>query len=359
MPFIENWLKNKKEAAQRTVGAPVSPEAREKQEGPTVKEILADKAQAELFGEYLEEEGAKGIAKKILEGKLSAKDLETLAEQRKGFLAVTERAKRFSEKLDASAMQELVERSPDLQKLATVSGKEDMRSALLERMPSIAIRDRARFDSLDSAMAAVGRSKDILLADNKNIEAFCKKYKVSDKDLEAAFNSSNPNAVKELALSHIGFIRGIFMKEENLQKELAMIDRKEVINQRIATLDRDMGNLGSAMKTMLSTNPEVRAALTASLRGNEQKEADPRGFANTVDTMKKVEKIKLGEVKNLWEQYRSGREHLDGYSEEEARQEFSEQYAAEQMGNRKRPGFWAKIAAALFASTVEDILKTN
>jgi hypothetical protein len=352
MAFIEKLRQKQGETA--------AAKAKEQEpQGPTLKEILANGEQSRLFGMYLEEQKESGLAQKMMEGELSGDDLDALGERRKEFLEVTERVKEFREQLDAESVAEVVEASPDLQKIAELVGQEGIRDAVLKRLSELAIREPDRFANMNSAAEALRKTKKSVAEENENIEKLCKQYKVTEDEYMAAVQDRNPKAVENLIEDKMGIFKKLWKERVSgsLEFDLKAADKTSVIKNRVAELDRDLAQLGGSLRSVLVENGSVRKALITNLKGEKVPQQEPgtnfsEANRSILEAAEKATKIPTADVQKEWEAYKQKHKGDTGFSVDEARGKFLSGYASSMTKNKK--GFWATIVESIIVSLMKS-----
>ena len=169
-------------------------------EGPTLREILANKQQQELFGEFLSRGSDQGerndqivksdkeLAQRLLKGELEQDDIGTLAERRDQFVQVLERSKNLRELLAKENIGEIISTSPELQKIAGLIGPERIREVVTGQIERLSIKNPEQFNLLKTSLDSLIESRRVEKQRNVEISALCKKYNVSEKELHEIFS---------------------------------------------------------------------------------------------------------------------------------------------------------------------------
>jgi hypothetical protein len=355
MAIIEKFAKQEKEA-RRTLGG--EPLEREEIKGPSLKQILANNEQADLFGEYLNEEGDEELSRKLFTGELGRDEMIVLTEKRKGFLEILERSKNISEALDARTIQELGGSFPEVQQVIDLVGPEGIRNALKRHLPRIAITSRAEFDALDQVVTMKKETKKTMAEQEKEIAEIRKKFDLSEDEFLSLMQGGDSKELAKEIHKDLGFWKRKITRIKSIQEELedvADLKSGEVRNL-LLRYEADSNELGRVLGATMIDNQILRETVVADLRKDEM----PKNEAG----------LGFGEMKKLTdEDYKKAREDfekemadqnldIDGMSNEKYQQEaerFSRAYLSKATKNKK--GWWARIWESICAPKLADSLK--
>ena len=151
----------------------------QKEKEVTVKDILADKKQSALFGEFVKSKapGGKGgeITERLMQGASTPEDVKTLTEQRDNFLKQQKEVQRVSKALTPDLLKRLSGQSEDLNTLIKAGSVEGVRGAVVSQLEMLAMKEPDRFDTMVEAYdQLIEKTSEI----NKEIEEMCKEHNI-------------------------------------------------------------------------------------------------------------------------------------------------------------------------------------
>ncbi len=333
---------------------------REKEiEGPTVKEILADKGKSDLFGEYLLNEGDKELGEKLLTGEPDRGDIDVLSKKRKGFLEILQRAENASELLDSDSLKEIIESSPDLKKLAEVGGSESIRAALKNNLPKMAITDRTRFEGLDKLIVARAKFIEEQGSLEETVKKTFEKYELNDDEIVKIVRGGDISEIVEKIKEDMSFVRSLLNSKGDIEKELRGLAKSHVLifERQMAEAQSNMKRLGQSIESSLMDNDELRKAYAAEIR--KDKSIKPEQGMSFADAKSEMEqRPDKGEVEQMRAQYRiKYRADLNAgrMTESDVSAKVARDYTSQKSKGKK--GFWAMIWKQFFMASVENMIK--
>jgi hypothetical protein len=338
----------------RRGGRAESEEPERKTEGPTTKEILANKDLQDLFADYLETEDAKDLGVKLGEGTLEGEDFAELEEKRKGFLEILDRSKSIMESLDSRTIEKLVASSPDLQTIAGAVGKEGIRTALSKHMPRVAIKERQRFIDLEAALGKMAESKKKIDQEDLDIQKWCRENGVSESEYIKLLQTGDTTEILEGVRSQYGLWQKLRTNWKKLDKTIfdESLENADAIEKYWKNYDRDVEGVGSLLQSTMMENPLIKETLIADLKKDTVEKKDPNmSFGELKDAIQN-HPINKQELDAALDAYRKGHPGMD---EDELLHGFSEAYANDRP--KKKSGFWSKIFTMVFASNIEHYMK--
>lgn len=354
MSITERYIKEKRAA---TGSRPEENEPQRGAKGPTLKEILADKEQEDLFKGYLESEGDEELGAKLIDGDLKAADFATLEEKRKGFLEIIERSKSLLKSMDTATLTKIVEASPELQTIAGAVGREGIRAALEKNLPSVAISERYRFIDLEDAFKKMAASKKVIDKEDEDIKKWCRESGVSEKEYIDLLKTGDTQEIVDAVRSQQGiFSKMRFRKWRKFDDTLfnESLQNAEEIDQYWKDHEQDTKDLGALLQVTMMKVPEVKEALIADLRGERVEKKEPEmSFAEV-----KALAAKPLDEEDIEKAFTFYRTNHPGMGKDEALHKFSEVYAGDRTKKNKK-GFWSTIFSAMFASRVESFMKNK
>lgn len=338
----------------RQEGQVENDEPKRKAEGPTTKEILANKELEGLFADYLEAEGAEDLGAKLGESNLEGEDFVALEEKRKGFLEILDRSKSIMESLDPKTIEKLVASSPDLQAIAGAVGQEGIRTALSKHMPRVAIKERQRFIDLEATLGKMAESKKNIDQEDRDIQKWCREMGVSESEYLKLLQTGDTTEIIEGVRSQYGLWQKIKTNWKKLEKDIfnESLQNADEIKKYWENYNRDIEGVGSLLQSTMMENPLIKETLIADLKKETVEKKEPNmSFTEMKDAIQTepVDKQKLEAALAL---YRKKHPEMD---ENESLHGFSEAYANDRA--KKKPGFWSKIFTVVFASNIEHYMK--
>lgn len=348
MSIFEKFRKSEQEdKAKEAQGV-----SEKKIEGPTIKQILADKEQSRLFGMHLEEQGNHELGAKVLSGQLSLEEVSELSVERQNFLATLESVKAMRERLSSKNMEAIVASSPDLRKIADSVGEQGVREAVLRDLERLAIQDPEHFKNVSDAITGIEKTEVSVKEEDKKVSEICRKYKIGESEYLEAVRSDDPNAVYDLIRGRMGKFRKIFGGRVSIGMEIAGANRSADIRGLSAEYDARITGIAEALRATITDNEDVWSALVADMRGQgverSEKEMSFSEFMNT--PMNGVD------IQSEWEFYKRKHENDQGFSEEQAKEEFAGEYLDKNV-TKKKKGFWSSVGKALWESFIQGSLK--
>jgi len=353
MSVFEKYVEKQKAAA------PATPE----EPSRSLKDILADKADSQVFGKYLEEEGEEDLAASLATGELSADQLEELAgPKRLEFLKLMERSERILETLDADMLKELVSISPDLAKIVNIAGPEGIQSALRRYLPELVILYRDRFEDLEENILNIQEKQKEAAESDKAILDICKEYNITEAQyVELLEGKGDAAEIAQKLRSSKGFWERRGLSVATLEKKL----KDQVAADKLAfqdlknEIDFERKRIALSLRTSFRGTDQLREAMILNLRG----EALPKQeVLMSFSEMKKENDAKPTEdqVKKDWEKWVADNSiDLDDPDTDlvAKRAEFAEQYANRRAAGKKG-GFWSTIFQGIFQGTIVSMLES-
>ena len=350
MSIFEKFRKAEQEDKAKTSEAAEG----KKIEGPTVKQILADKEQSRLFGMHLEEQGNHELGEKIISGQLSPEEVAELSDEREAFLTTMESVKTIRERLSSKNIEEIVASSPELKKLADSVGAQGVREAVLRDLERLAIQDPEHFTNIRYAIEDLERTEGLVKEEDEKVVEICRKYNIGESEyLEAVRDKKNPNAVYDLIKGRMGFFKKNFSKKETIDAEIdGVADRTDDIRELSTRYDGRLKQLAETLQLTVTDNENVWNVLVADLRGQKVERSEKElSFSEYMNAPMKGEDIQSG-----WGAYKSVHEHEQGFSEEQAKADFASEYLESNVLKKKK-GFWSVVGKAIWESFIQGSLK--
>jgi len=340
--------------------------------GPTLKEILGNAANSELFGQYLEKEGeddprVQELAGRLVTGDLSPDDLVELADYQKGFYELTQRSEAILKTLDTKMIKELLAFSPDLEKIAAVVGPEGIQAALKRYMTKLVITDRSRFEDMENYILDMEKIKELGKQQDVLIMGHFKEYGMTEEQYMEIMNGGGDvqSIARRLNPRGSGWFKGNAKEVAALAahiESLANAD-KVTIDGLVTDVNDRLKDIADALRSTLEDKPELHEHMVTNLRG-ETTEKTPPGMnfsemKGNVKNMGTMPTTKEEDVLGDWHSWLAhNRADLDahGVSPVDAKHRFAEEYTAVALKAYKG-GFWRTLFGSLFSNNIEDIVQ--
>ncbi|MEK7099462.1 MAG: hypothetical protein AAB916_03000 [Patescibacteria group bacterium] len=354
----------------RAPATPDSADAEEKPEGPSIKEIRADRQKSGFFANMLEQEGQEALAKKLFfgEGEFVTEDFELMEQYRGQFAEKLERSERVKEMITPELVEEMGALHPDLGNILKAAGSRDISRLVGNYLETLIFRDPAAFDYIYDGVENL----------NKKFEAQRVKDEELMEKLEAAGitedeyaeilkkNQSHGMRVKEIhdLLEEREGRAGILEKIRDWRgnkrdarllaaaKELGGEATKRDIDRLLKDVNEETANLGTVLTATLMGNTELNKSVGMILRGETPPkiEANVMGFAEAKQLMMSEE-----QVQERWEQEKQTPEYKKiktPADKEKARDSFMGKLLAP---SRRRTGWFARVSTGFMESLMEGM----
>ncbi len=349
MPIFEKFRKAEREDKEKA-----AQDAGEKKiEGPTIKQILADKEQSRLFGLHLEEQGNHELGEKIMSGQLSPEEVGELSGERQNFLATMESVKTMRERLSSKNIEEIVASFPEFKRIADSVGPQGVREVILCDLERLAIQDPEHFQNINDAIEDMNRTETAMKEEDEKVSEICKKYKIGESEYLEAVRSKDPNAVFDLVKSRMGWFKRHFNTPESLGAEIdGAADRTADIKRLSAEYENRINGIAEALHATITDNENVWNALVADLQGRKAEKPERElAFSEFMNTP-----MDGANIQGEWDTYRGAHEHDPGFSEDQAKSDFGSEYLDKNV-TKKKKGFWSVVGKALWESFIQGNLK--
>ena len=341
---------------------------------PSLKKIIADPEKFRLFGAYLDVEGAHdlGAGLQDLES-MDQATIDALDEKRGGFLEIIERSDELKKSLDLKSLQQIINATPELKKIANLNGVEGIRDIFTKHLPEIAIRDRQAFENISEKIQNLAETRKRIDEGDKETEVLLKKYGISKKDYQQFLVDGDSEGLRKAMLGSLKTFKKFRIKifnrksRQEFDDELDSLDDLSGINHKIGELERDLSELGGSLHGAATDNETLKRMLISDLRSEgivEPKEPDmtmaefrkePPDFDAEGETALKAEWTK-------WEADNQSYYTTGGgaYDVNFAQADFAREYFSKKMMGKKK-GFWASLFQrkhqAGYLSKIKNIIK--
>ena len=323
----------------------------EKEEtGPSLGDIAKDNKTSALFGSFLEHTSQKPLAERFASREtLQADELTQLEENRKEFLNRIERAKNVIESLNPAFMDEIIKRVPELKDIVGLVGQDGIRTAIVERMNSVAIKDPDRFEDMAGAIEKLARTDKRIGASEKEVNDTASGYGVSSEAYRKALLISDPierrRQIKELVDSQVSWfakLTGGKNFKRGVSERVDQLDKGADIQMYLNELEDMEKQVGTTLLATLQENDDVRQALSALARGESAKEqVELLGMKEAQRLLMSEEELREEKGKE-WEQFKKDNRWDNLTTDDEkdkVRDTFFEKFVKEKTG-RKQGLYW-------------------
>ncbi|MDP3779248.1 MAG: hypothetical protein Q8R30_04370 [bacterium] len=332
---------------------PKAEEGEEKKE-ITVKDVLADKKDSALFGEFLKSApGGYGVPERMMKGEATSSDLELMAAQKDEFLKRKEQIGEFSGKLTPEFLRELAAQSPKIEVLMKLGGVGSIETAIKSQLEMLAMREPARFQSMINAVEQLTKKHEEL---NKRLEDKLKKCGISEEDYLRIIQGTKNGAERYNELKKLledttargGF--GVWVRGEkkdfdikrNAQirgriKELNNLSELENMRGQYETELREMGDI---LGTSVNQHAEMRKTFNDVLLGEKTSEEQLGGFKEMRGVMQSEE-----DLKKDWD---AG--WTDAQKAGTSRSDFESSFVSGKLGDKK--GTWSQVVRQFLVSSL-------
>lgn len=338
----------------------IPPEDQVKQEHKrTLKDILGNQAESDLFGEMLGREGDLELSKRMAEGKLTTDDISYLDSHRKGFLDTMEEVKNVKESITKDVVDAYTKNNPELQKVVGLVGLDAYRDIVKEKMATMAIRDPEAFKALSEAVKNKNEFKSgdykeldeevTKMCADRNIkpESYLKAMAIEDpKERAKALKSSVTEGWSNWKKVGNFFTAGTWSS----RRAEFMGSKKTELDLATEVMRNHKGDIGELLAGMTDV-PEVRNAVAKELIGEKEAKIPVQGFKESKGQMPTEEVFqtswaeykKKNKLKNFETMDPNDQDfHRDAFQEAE-KNKFSET-------NKKKSGFWISVFSAFYDS---------
>jgi hypothetical protein len=264
-----------------------------------------------------------------------------------------ESVKTMRERLSSKNIEEIVASSPELKKIADSVGAKGLRDAVSRDLERLAIEDPEHFKNISGAIENIELTEASIKEEDKKVSEICRKYKIGESEyLEAVRDKNNPNAVYDLVKSRMGRFRKIFGSKVSIGMEIAGANRSADIRELSSEYDSCISGIGEALRATITDNENVWTALVADLRGERVERSEKEMSFSELSTPP----VDGKGIQTEWQTYRSAHEKDPGFSEDQAKEDFTSEYMDKNV-TKKKKGFWSVVGKALWESFIQGNLK--
>lgn len=289
--FIEEVEKKKQALARKE-----APEKEAEPDGPTIEDIRKNSEQMRLLEIYLESQGDQELIARLDKEELTNEDITTLAERRKGFLALNAEIENTKGKLDQETITALAQNSPELKELAAVRGPKSIQEAIMRNLTDAAMGGNGKYKDIRKAVENLARVKTGIDQDSKKMLRMAASHGLSQAEYMNALTrqSSDGMALENAIVEKIGRLRSIFTSAEEIEEKASALDKNDLIEKQVVILKKMEENLGIVLRSFILDD---KVAHKDHFRGLGGFKTPPAAKAKTEVTSPepKKEEIKISE----------------------------------------------------------------
>lgn len=327
---------------------------------PSLTEILADNEKSTLFLICLEEQGEQELATNLLTGELSAADRAVLGEKRRLFLDRLEKAQNLQNGL-GQYLEDSAKVNTELKKEADTAGTDVLRKVLVDKAISRSFRDPAWMESMSGIVEGREARKEAIAKNNKLISEYCQKHNIKEEEFAATLavdGEGNPDALKQLVKDKMGIFTRIFTSDRGVMRIVGKLDQREAMKENLAAVNKDLNELGGALRETLLKDPQAEEALAAYIVGESPKKTDG-SFQESKTALKEFEipTKEASRSQTEWNEKKAkGLTDIESFDIDRAYESFIDKAAEDSFQNKMgkgKPGFWATIFKLIMGKKLE------
>ena len=332
----------------------VKPPEKGKEKEVTVKDILADKKQSALFGEFVKNQpDGQERAERLLKGESSPDDIKELTEQKEKFFERQKEVEKISQVLKPEFISQLADSSAELKTLVQAVGVEGVRGAVTSQLEMLAMRDPVRFDAMVTSYDEVIKKAEVA---NQRIEKICEAHNITSKDYlkilaENPDEKERQEKLGDMIREKMGAVKGLRKKtiernqairDKEVGKQAEEIDYKWEIDKLRADYDRELEDVGSLLAASINLKDSAmnKAFMSALLSEKASKEERVTGFTEMRGAMPSEKDLEI-DWSTKWK---------EAEAKGTARSDFEKSYVDGKLGNKK--GTWSDIAKAFMNKAI-------
>jgi len=319
----------------------------------TVKDVLGDKKQSSLFGEFIKTQpGGQDRAERLFKGESTTDDMQKLAEQKEQFFERQKEVEKISKAFTPEFISKLAGQSPKLEILVKNGGVEGVHGAIVSQLEMLAMREPVRFYTMVDSYNEVLSKADIA---NEQIKKICELHGITSGEYLKILASTSDEAERQTKLGdmirgNMGKVKG--MRQKTIEKNKAIrdqevdieskdIDYKFEIDKLRANYDQELENVGDVLAVSINENASMKKAFMDSLLSEKAPKEEPAGgFKEMRGVMPSEENMKQ-EWDGQWKEAQ-----VKGTS----RGDFEKTYVDGKLGNKK--GTWSDIVRKFIMTSV-------
>lgn len=281
------------------------------QEGQTLAEILANKANAHMFGELLEKNGKNDLGGKIAKGTLDKYDMSLLEAQRKIFSEKMLKAESVEKLVTKDNLESIAASSDYFAQVINLVGTENAIKVIQTKLKEVSIKDPIKFQEMADAMEEQDSFKKAnYKKENDKIEKFLKQHNVDPKEYMEAVAIKDPaekeRAMKALSRKQYGIFRralNVFSSELGKDTLDDLKNAETSIEAQVKLLQDKERDIGYILFMAMDGNESMRKALAGELVG----EKSPMAPKRTLKESKNAGELDVAKLKKDWEPYKKAK----------------------------------------------------
>lgn len=318
----------------------------DKEKETTVKDILADKKQSPLFGEFIKTQpGGEERAKRLFNNESTDDDKKKLSEQQEQFLERQKEAEKLLKAFTPELISQLASKSDELKILVKLGGVEGVHGAIASQLEMLAMREPVRFNSmLDSYNDLLTKAEGA----NKQIEKICQTHGINSKQYLDVLANTPDEAERQKKLGDLmrpkmdavkGWRQKTKEKNQKIQDEevgekAKDADYKWEIDQLRTEYDQELEQVGEVLAISINQDTSMSKAFMGAVLGEKSPTEEKFGGFKEMRGM-----MSSGEdVKKDWNTEWTAEKASRPSSNED---EFRNTFAAKKVGGKQ--GTWSDI----------------
>ena len=321
-----------------------------------VGNILADKKQSALFGQFLEsapdELGeAPGAGKerreRLFKDESTPEDKERLIEQKKQFLERQKEVERVSKAFTPKFIDQLASYSPQLETLVEFGGAEAVHSALTSKLEMFAMMQPEHFGEIVQAYDEVIKNAE---AANQRIEEICQKYNITSKEYLDVMGTTPDETERQKKLGDLikgkmGDVKKFWKKtrekiqakrDEKAGLQAKEMDFKEEIDKLRVEYDKELEKVGDVLAVSIEQDKSIHKAFMSAMRGEKAPKEEQSGGFKEMQGLMQGEEVLDKESKEQWDAFVKDNPTKDTADEKD---KFKASYVGKKL--RGKTGTWS------------------
>ena len=329
---------------------------------PTVKELLSDRENSELFGELLKYNNAPELVSRMSKGELTSSDIDSLDRYRKEYISAMERSDVVIESIDQDTMNEYAKNNEELRKIASLVGPEEYKKIVKDRVKRLSVTDPFVFDELAHKAQNKKDFKEGYYTEfDKELMDLCKKKNIKPEAYMKALAIEDPDERADELRKVVRQGYGMFRKSLDWlsaggwsKKRVGLLEsHKESVDDVTLEMQMYQDGVGQLLAGVVS-NKEVMNALSGELVGERQERIEKQSFHEGRNQLPKEDSYK-----NTWDAFKKTQasqwDTMSDPDKDAVRDSFEKQQRAQYAESRgNKQGFWATVFGALFDAFVTN-----
>lgn len=321
------------------------------EEGPSQREILADKKQSGLFGLFLEEAGDTDLAGKVFRKEaLEAAELEQLEVHKTGFLERMGGIKKIEDGLTPELLADVAGVSDEFKTILGSVGSEKLKEVFSNHIESLLIGQPHRLADILSHMEDIAKRQATLEHAERQIQEVLKKYAIPEDvvvEILKKGKQERENALfgllDEAERTPWFKTQGKWIERIHRMEESALqLNRADEIEKALKALQSPMEGLGWTLSdAFMQEGSDLKKSLMDVLYGEPMEKESIAG-------MKEVQRVMTSgdDMKKKWEDEKSKTADWDKLSDSEktAKADAFRENLARPIKDKK--GLWMKMYEA-------------